>query len=89
MERVIEKGVPIAPIKRIRAHRKIGNKYPFDQMDPGDSFVETVSDKSDLKNRRNAVFASFRRWQRTTGRDSFILVSRVTNDNEVRFWRFS
>lgn len=85
----IEKGIPIAPIKRPGATRKAGNKYPFDQMDVGDSFAESVVDKSELKNRRNAVFAAFRRWQRAQARDSFILVSRVINDREVRFWRFA
>lgn len=77
-------GEPV-PKKQMRsAVRK--SKYPFADMEIGSYFPVTVSGDEDLRRKRAAVYAAFRRWRLRNGTDSS-LVSRRVSDNEIRFWR--
>lgn len=59
----IEKGIPVP--KRTGATGPRGSKYPFAEMEPGDSFF--VDSTKSAASTRSSVRASFRRWAKATG----------------------
>jgi hypothetical protein len=61
----IEKGIPIPA--RTGAKGPRGSKYPFADMEVGDSFALPVGEKETSKAVRARVASSFKRWARNTG----------------------
>ena len=70
----VESGVPIPPVV------KSYPKYPFDQMQVGDSFDAGEHSKADKVRVRNAAAMHGRR----TGTK---FTTRKTDDNRIRCWR--
>jgi len=57
----IEKNIPLPPPTRSpKARRR--RKYPFYEMDIGDSFFVKCT-KKDFKKKRNSIYASFRNYK--------------------------
>ena len=76
MEYKIEKGIELIP------KRKSGCKYPFGDMNVGDSFIY------DEYSRKNQCLISnaARNWVKKA-QNNWIFAVRKTEDNKIRIWR--
>jgi hypothetical protein len=52
----IEKGIPVSPIKG----KKKPEKYPFSQMEPGDSFLVLADEKNRTRLRESIYYEASR-----------------------------
>lgn len=70
----IEKSVPIPPRSR-------ASKYPFEQMEKGDSFVIPAADNKSLTSARSSVYAAATKQK--------VKVATRVDDKGLRVWRVS
>lgn len=82
---VIEKNIPLP-----QRASSVQNNYPFDQMEPGDSFFCPCPKGKDVQSLRKKLGSAFRHWRRANKRPDLHHATRAEeNPNGIsglRFW---